>query len=132
MARVLYRSTFLESWGTGIQRIIKACREQCVEEPTWRCDGAFVYVTFKRPIKEQSLSENLSQEKYRNDVAPSNSQVSLALDDKILQLIKANPIIKREDMSSLLSVNKKTIERHLKRLGVKWEGHSKTGRWIIP
>lgn len=28
-----------------------ACREQGVEEPTWRWDGGFVIVTFKRPGK---------------------------------------------------------------------------------
>ena len=28
-----------------------ACREQRVEEPTWRWDGGFVIVTFKRPSR---------------------------------------------------------------------------------
>lgn len=54
MAHALYRSTFLENWGSGIHRIIEACQEQGVEEPTWRWDGAFVYVTFKRPTKGTS------------------------------------------------------------------------------
>ena len=54
MAQALYRSTFLESWGSGIHRIIEACREQGVEDPTWRWDGGFVYVTFKRPTKYDS------------------------------------------------------------------------------
>lgn len=31
-----------------------ACREQGVEEPTWRWDGGFVIVTFKRPSKASS------------------------------------------------------------------------------
>ena len=56
MAQALYRSTFLESWGSGIHRIIEACREQGVEDPTWRWDGGFVYVTFKRPTKLDSHS----------------------------------------------------------------------------
>lgn len=49
MAHALYRSTFLENWSGGIHRIIEACQEQGVEEPTWCWDDAFVYVTFKRP-----------------------------------------------------------------------------------
>ena len=60
MAQALYRSTFLESWGSGIHRIIEACREQGVEDPTWRWDGGFVYVTFKRPPKLGSHSAQLS------------------------------------------------------------------------
>ncbi|MDE5555296.1 MAG: hypothetical protein K2J10_08965, partial [Muribaculaceae bacterium] len=60
MAQALYRSTFLESWGSGIHRIIEACREQGVEDPTWRWDGGFVYVTFKRPTKLDSQTAQLS------------------------------------------------------------------------
>ena len=30
MAQALYRSTFLENWGSGIRRIIEACRDQGV------------------------------------------------------------------------------------------------------
>lgn len=52
MAHALYRSTFLENWGSGIHRIIEACEEQCIEEPSWCWDGAFVYVVFKRPTKQ--------------------------------------------------------------------------------
>ena len=72
MAHTLYRSTFLENWGSGIHRIIEACQEQGVEEPSWRWDGAFVYVTFKRPVKGTSdtAKDNLGS----ND-ALSNSQV---------------------------------------------------------
>ena len=51
MTEALYRSMWLENWGSGAKRIIEACQEQGVEEPTWRWDGGFVYVTFKRPTK---------------------------------------------------------------------------------
>ena len=60
MAQALYRSTFLESWGSGIHRIIEACREQGLEDPSWRWDGGFVYVTFKRPSKLGHHSAQLS------------------------------------------------------------------------
>lgn len=54
IAEALYKSTYLESWGSGAKRIMDACREQGVEEPTWRWDGGFVIVTFKRPTKASS------------------------------------------------------------------------------
>ena len=60
MAEVLYRSMWLENWGSGAKRIIEACQEQGVEEPTWRWDGAFVYVTFKRPAKHRSSTAQVS------------------------------------------------------------------------
>ncbi|MBD5259485.1 MAG: winged helix-turn-helix transcriptional regulator, partial [Bacteroides sp.] len=65
------------------------------------------------------------------NVAPNNDDVAQSLDERILQIIKTNPSIRREDIAVQLSVNKKTVERHLKNLGIKWEGHSKTGHWKI-
>ncbi len=65
IAEALYKSTYLESWGSGAKRIMDACREQGVEEPTWRWDGGFVIVTFKRPNKE-TVSAELSPEQDTN------------------------------------------------------------------
>lgn len=82
MAHALYRSTFLESWGSGIRRIIDACREQGVEEPTWRWDGAFVYVIFKRPKQTSSRPQAENQlaapeEPVGNQLGTSSPQVRL-------------------------------------------------------
>ena len=154
MAQALYRSTFLESWGSGIHRIIEACHEQGVDDPTWRWDGGFVYVTFKRPSYKPSQQSNEPQINLGGNVAPNPDNVALnvaqstadvalnvaqsttdvaqSLDERILQIIKTNPSIRREDVAAQLSVNKKTVERHLKDLGIKWEGHSKTGHWNTP
>ncbi len=52
MAEVLYRTTFLESWGSGASRIIEACKAQNVTEPKWSINGGFICVTFVRPITD--------------------------------------------------------------------------------
>ena len=49
VAEALYRMTYLENWGSGAKRIMDACEAQGVEAPTWRSDGGFVTITFKRP-----------------------------------------------------------------------------------
>lgn len=61
----VYASTFFENWGSGIHRIIKACEDQGVEEPTLRWDGSFIYVTFKRPTKMDSHSDQVPT-KFKN------------------------------------------------------------------
>lgn len=77
MAEVLYRSMWLENWGSGAKRIIEACQEQGIEEPTWRWDGAFVYVTFKRPAKQSS---NTAQEPAKQVDEPLNHHSNTAQD----------------------------------------------------
>lgn len=52
IAEVLFKTTFLENWGSGAGRIMDACKAQNVEVPTWTTQGGFIIVTFKRPAKE--------------------------------------------------------------------------------
>ena len=75
MAEALYRSMWLENWGSGAKRIIEACQEQGVEEPSWRWDGGFVYVTFKRPTK---LDSHSAQVPSKQDGEPLNHRSTTA------------------------------------------------------
>ena len=49
IANVLFKTTFLESWGSGVQRIVDACREQGLPDPVWSTGQGMVKVTFQRP-----------------------------------------------------------------------------------
>jgi ATP-dependent DNA helicase RecG len=141
IAEALYKSTFLESWGSGAKRIMDACKEQGIDEPSWRCEGGFVLVTFKRPSYELNDVAQNDGDVAQNDgdvaqndgdVAQNDGDVAQNMDKAIIRIIKSNLSITREEIANLLSVNKKTIERHLKDIGIKWEGHPKTGHWNIP
>ncbi|MDE6131386.1 MAG: HTH domain-containing protein, partial [Muribaculaceae bacterium] len=66
------------------------------------------------------------------NVAKGEDNVAQNLDDCITALIQETPNIKREEMAQRLSVTKKTIERHLRNLKISWEGHPKTGHWLLP
>ncbi len=67
-----------------------------------------------------------------DNVAQSECEVAQNLDERIIQLIESNSAIKRDAIAKQLSVSKKTVERHIKVLGIKWDGHPKTGHWILP
>ena len=42
-------TAFLESWGTGVSRMVDACKAVGLPEPEYGTDGGFVWITFKRP-----------------------------------------------------------------------------------
>ena len=42
-------TAFLESWGTGVSRMVEACKAVGLPEPEYGTDGAFVWITCKRP-----------------------------------------------------------------------------------
>lgn len=52
IADVLFKTSFLENWGTGARRIIDACNAQGVPEPFWKTQMGFVILTFNRPSFE--------------------------------------------------------------------------------
>ena len=76
----MYKTTFLENWGSGAQRIIETCRSQGLEEPAWTTDGGFVTVTFKRPISHKTAGDtpkhHLSTTQAPPKYHPSTDQVA--------------------------------------------------------
>ena len=62
IADVLFKPTFLENWGSGVGRIMDACREANLPEPEYNQNASFVWVTFKRntiqPYNHTSLPHN--------------------------------------------------------------------------
>lgn len=48
IADVLFKTTFLENWGSGVGRIMDACRDANLPEPEYSQNASFVWVTFKR------------------------------------------------------------------------------------
>ena len=122
MADVLYKTTFLERWGSGIERILRACHENDVEEPEWSFDGAFVRITFKRILVR---NEQINEQKELSD-----------RQKLILDIIRANPTITFAEMTNKVGCSTSTIQREfaaLSKLGIKVEraGSKKDGHWDI-
>ena len=120
IAEVLFKTTFLENWGSGIGRIIEKCKECNLQEPEWSVKGGFVTVTFKRPINEPINEPNKSINKRQKT---------------IIDLMKVNPRITRLSLSQELGVSLATIKRELQDLNnkqiIKYVGNKKSGHWEI-
>jgi len=58
IAETLFKTGFLESWGTGVQRMMEACKNAGLPEPEYGTDGLFVWITFKRPNIDTSTDTN--------------------------------------------------------------------------
>lgn len=58
IADVLYKTSYLESWGSGVKRIVEACRKQNVPDPEWSLRGGFVTVTFRRSTLTNIITDD--------------------------------------------------------------------------
>jgi predicted HTH transcriptional regulator len=52
IADVLFKTTFLENWGSGVGRMVDTCKKANLPEPEFNQNAAFVWVTFKREFKK--------------------------------------------------------------------------------
>ena len=137
ITQVLYLSTNLERWGTGVGRMVELCREQGVPEPEYVTNGHEVKIVFKKKHKSNSDENgNVNVGSNVGSDVGSLSVVQLTERQKeIIRLIKENPMMSSQQMSVVLSVVKRTIERDLADLQKKGvlsrEGKTSAGRWIL-
>ena len=53
-------TAFLESWGTGVSRMVDACKAVGLPEPEYGTDGGFVWITFMRSNSDTNEKSCLS------------------------------------------------------------------------
>ena len=128
IAEVLFKTTFLENWGSGVGRIIEKCKECNLQEPEWSVNGGFVTVTFKRPMNDTNEPINDTNEPINDTNEPLNKKQQL-----IMQLIISDPYITQNAISQKLGLSIITIKRHMKEMKdkqiIKYVGNKKSGHW---
>lgn len=133
IAQVLYLLTNLERWGTGVSRMVELCREQGVPEPEYVTNGHEVKIVFKK--KHKSNSDENENVNVGSSVGSLSVVQLTARQKEIIRLIKGNPMMSSQQMSVVLSVVKRTIERDLADLQKKGilsrEGNTSAGRWVL-
>ena len=149
----------MEKWGSGVARIIEACKEQGVPEPTYEDRGGFIHIIFKRKSSDHSNdtqeNKNGGQETSKSgQETPKSGQEIPKVDKKggqettkvdrkdgqktresILNLIVANSRITSTQIVESLGINRSAVTKQLKKLQddgvIKREGPKKGGQWII-
>ncbi|MBO6026851.1 MAG: putative DNA binding domain-containing protein [Bacteroidales bacterium] len=71
IADVLFKTTFLENWGSGVSRMMDACKEAGLPEPQYGTNGLFVWITFYRPTAQPYNLETV-QHQDRTTEQPNN------------------------------------------------------------
>ncbi|MBQ6276376.1 MAG: hypothetical protein IJK62_06700 [Bacteroidales bacterium] len=117
---------FIESWGRGYEKIKSAFAKENLQIPTFEQVRGGVLATIQRERFVELRNQNVGDVSVME--LPERQK-------KILNLIKDNPYISATQMSVMLSVIKRTIERELavmKKNGIIYrEGNARTGRWVI-
>ena len=126
IASILYYSKDIESFGTGLKRIVDACKES-----NCRCEfevqkSGFV-VIFYRPETE-SRSDDPINDPINHDEANENETI-------LLDALRAKPASTYSELADFLGVSQATIKRMLQKLvarkKIERTGSNKKGSWKL-
>ena len=116
----LYKTGFLESWGTGVSRMMEVCKAAGVSEPEYGTDGLFVWIIFKRPSYLGSIKDDGNKTDSPIDSptdspidSPNSIRISIETVDKIFSLIKDNSTITTEELAKETGKSVRTIKKGL-------------------
>ena len=116
-----------EGKSTGIPTIQEELRDNGSPKATFETDDERRAVTVEIPIHPDFLME---QNEPQNE--PQNAK---SVEDAILQLIRMNKYVTREEMASQIEVSLSTVKRSINKLKIsgiiEYEGPSKGGYWSI-
>ena len=89
----------IESWGRGIERIQQSCREAGLKLPEFSYQHSDLWVVFHLGLSETVLEKT-----------------SEKTSEKILQAIRENEKVTISELSGLIGVTTRSIERNIKKL----------------
>ncbi len=98
----------IESWGSGIEKMVGECKSAGVPEPEFIYEQTGVWVVFNYKVEKQIEDKN--KEKTRSI---TRSKTRNKTRDKIIQLIKRNPSITRQEMAKKIGITVKGVDWHI-------------------
>ena len=129
IANVLFKAGFIDTWGRGFKKIYNGFNKSGLEIPTVCNHFSGVQITIKRSVF-QNLRSNVGSNVGSKILNKSKERLN-----SIKEIIIQNPNITAKQISELLFVSSRTIERDLSKMqeegSLLREGDKKGGRWII-
>lgn len=127
LAGTFYRAGYIEAWGRGIQKICEACEELGTPIPEYILLGDDLTVKFSA-LESVALSDSKIPKR-------QNGGLDGGLADRIIAIISSDKTITVVEISDILNVPKRTVEREIKNLRergmIARKGGRRYGYWEI-
>lgn len=124
-----------EGKSTGIPTIQEELRNNGSPKATFETDDERRAVTVEIPIHPDFLVEQVDLQNEPQNEPQSEPQRLGALEEAILNLIRLDGHVTRDEMASQMKVSLSTVKRSINKLKdiglIEYEGSSKSGYWII-
>ena len=144
IASVFYKAGFIESWGRGYKKIREEFEKAGHPVPIVEESGGGVLVTIQRKTIEDIIASRDKSDGVNggvnNESGGVNTNATLLQhltirQNRIKELIKLKPTVTVQQMVTILSIPKRTLERDLSLLQksevIRHEGSDKSGIWVV-
>lgn len=129
LANAFFRAGYIESWGRGIEKIHRECRDHGIEPPIYDFSMAGVMLTFRSP----KVYSHGGPRGPSNETTPKTTPIPIA--QNLLTLIQAAPDITLRQLADQVGLTREGVKYHLKKLKSKGllrhVGSTRDGRWEI-
>ena len=126
ISKIFRAAGYCEGWANGIVSVFRDCKRYGLAEPIIENSGIDVKVTIFRPSYQHTEGESVQE---WSDSALSD------IGKSILSTLLLDPGLTVADLSTVLNVSKRTIERQiskLKREGLLVRaGSTRRGQWVV-
>lgn len=130
IARTLYYSKDIESFGSGLKRIDDACKAAGVKYEYNQLKSGFVIIFYREQFDTDDTQDDTQGDTQETTI--SNNDIDENVEDKIINLIKENSKISTKDMSEKIGISTSTIKRKIKLMNnIKYVGSGYSGHWEI-
>ena len=132
IAGTMFKAGFIDTWGRGFKKIREGFEKVGMPMPKVEnfCGGVQVTIERTKFMQMTNVGDNVG-----GDVGGQKVAKLAERQRKMLDLIKENPRMSANEMSEVLSVTQRTIERDLAAMQKQGiiirEGNVKSGRWVI-
>ena len=130
LANAFFRAGYIESWGRGIEKIARECREHDIEPPAYDFGMSGLMLTFRtNPVHAADLGEKVGEKVGENTGDMTESQ------RRILALLQQNKRLSARALAEQIGMSSRKVEENiakLKMLGyLRRIGSAKGGHWEV-
>ena len=136
IANAMFKAGFIDTWGRGYMKIREGFEAAGIPMPKVQnfCGGVQVTVQRTKFMQMMNVGNNVASNVVSSVVSVSQVQLT-ERQQEIYKLIKANSFISSKQMSVVLSVVHRTIQRDLAALQkagiIIREGNTSAGHWVL-
>jgi ATP-dependent DNA helicase RecG len=129
-----FRAGYIESWGRGIEKIHRECREHGIEPPVYDFGMAGLMLTFQaNPAHLPAAASEHGGRGATRETTPIATPITTP--NQLVSMILAKPEISQKELAEALGLTRDGIKYHLTKMKrnavVRHVGPARGGRWEV-